>query len=155
MTQGDSSAPAAISALVLMLKTSAELSAAGALILDGPEPYDGSAQAVVMVAAADDQDDTSAEHQLADEGYGGVRDRESTDIRCKLAVRYGDGGFAPVRTAAYILLGAVRRAVIADPTLGKTVMTASISGATLSQDTTTGGPRAQLRFTVTCDAYTT
>jgi hypothetical protein len=155
VTQGDSPAPAAIAALVLMLKTSAELSAAGVLVLDGPEAFDGSAQSVIMVAAADDEDDTSTEQQLADEGYGGIRDRESTDIRCKLAVRYGDGPFAPVRAAAYVLLGAVRRAIIADPTLGKTVMTASISSAALRQDMTTGGPRAQLRFTVTCDAYTT
>lgn len=155
MTQGDSSAPAAISALVSMLRTSPELAAAGVLILDGPEAEDGSAPAVIMVAAADDEDDTSAEVSAADEGYGGIRDRESTDIRCKLAVRYGDGGFAPVREAAYSLLGAVRRAIITDPTLGKTVMTASISGSALRQDMTTGGPRAQLRFTVACDAYTT
>src|SRR5258706_5915413 len=108
MTQGDSSAPAAISALVLMLKTSAELSAAGALILDGPEPYDGSAQAVVMVAAADDQDDTSAEHQLADEGYGGGPDPGDTHIRGQLAGPYGDGGFCPVRTPRHQLLRAGR-----------------------------------------------
>lgn len=154
MSQGDSAAPAAISALVSMLKTAPELTGAGTLILDGPEPYDGSPQAVIMVAAASNEDDTSAEQQLTDEGYGGIRDRESTDIRCLLAVRYGDGGFAPVRNAAYTLLGAVRRAIIGDPTLGQVVMTSSISGASLRQDMTDAGPRAQLRFTVTCDAYT-
>jgi hypothetical protein len=136
-----------------MLKTSPELAAAGVLILDGPEAFDGSEPAVIAVGG-DPEDDTSTETAEADEGYGGVRDRESTDIRCLLAVRYGDGGFAPVRAAAYVLLGAVRRAIIADPTLGRTVMTASISRSALRQDMTTGGPRAQLRFTVTCDAYT-
>lgn len=155
MTQGDSSAPAAISALVSMLKTSPELTGSGVLVLDGPEPFDGSAQSVIMVGAADDQDDTSAEHQLTEEGYAGVRDRESVDIRCLLAVRYGDGTFPVVRAAAYTLLGAVRRAIIADPRLGGAVMTASISGSTLRQDMTDAGPRAQLRFTVACDAYTT
>jgi len=153
MTQGDSTAPAAINALVLMVKTAPEL--AGIVVLDGPEAWDGTAQAVIMVGAADDEDDTSTEIQLADEGYGGIRDRESTDIRCKLAVRYGDGSFPIVRGAAYTLLAGVRRAIIADPTLGHTVMTASISSATLRQDMTNDGPRAQLRFTVTCDAFTT
>lgn len=153
MTQGDSTAPAAISALVSMLKTSPELVAAGVLVLDGPEVSDGSAPAVIAVGG-DPEDDTSADTTEAEEGYGGIRDRENTDIRCLLAVRYGDGGFAAPRAAAYALLAAVRRALIADPTLGHTVMNASISGSALRQDMTTGGPRAQLRFTVTCDAYT-
>jgi len=153
--QGDSAAPAAIAALVLMLKTSVELAGLGVLILDGPEAVSGDATSVVMVAAADDQDDTSTVHTMTDEGYAGIRDRENTDIQCKIAVRYGDGSFSTVRPAAYAVFAAVRRAIITDPTLGKTVMNASTSGATLTQDMTDAGPRAQLRFTVTCDAYTT
>lgn len=149
-----STLPAAIDALVAVLKAAPSMAGVG--LKDGPRVEADWTDAVITVGYRDEENNgTSAEAQLANEGLGVQPDREHFDILCAASALNGDAEqVATVRRRAYELLSIVGGVLAADKTLGGVVMSASIGEHTLRQDQTSAGAAATVLFTVSCDAFT-
>ena len=148
-----STCPAAITALLAALGGSAALD--GVLVTDGPGITDPDADEVVSVGF-DPAGEPGADAQVTREGAG-PRNREQYRVNCAVIVTSGDGdaaGVAAARQRAFGLLAACGDAISADPTLGRTVLGAWVSSWSLATAQGSDGTRAEVRFSVSIDAFT-
>lgn len=145
--------PAVLDALVSLWDSTPDLAG---LVQDGPVPIESPGLEILAVGHDDaDGDGTSTEGLLSAEGMGSRPDREQFTVSCLVAVVDGANDARAARLRAFDLLSAAAEALAGDRTLGGIVMRAHVQGVSLRQlQTGEDGAKAQVFFTVVCDAYT-
>jgi hypothetical protein len=149
-----SAVPAAIAALVALLRTPAITNVD---VIDGPPTDDVNTQDFIAIGW-NPEADQAAELQQQFNAAGARTRNEDFVITGWIDVWTGDTDFAVVRTRVFELLGVIEQRIRATgpnpeaPTLGGTVLWAHLTGGTLRQSHTDQGVRAALAFTVTCHA---
>lgn len=146
-----STLPGTIDALVDAFTGAAGL--AGVAVSDGPALVDVSLTDLVTVGYSDNAD-MAATAQTSAEGFGGSPNRESYDVYCSTSSFTGDDDQRVTRDRALALYAAACDAILADPTLGGTVLRAMPGEFTLHQSATTRGRATTVQFTVSVTAYT-
>jgi hypothetical protein len=147
-----STVPAAVDALVALLRTASGLE--GVKVFDGPGVTGSSQTEAVMVGVGANEDPTAVDGRQDREGLSTARDREQYEIRCALAVVNGSGDISAARRRAYELLGVVGGVLASDQRLGGAVLNAQLGSAAFTQDQTEQGAEAVISFTVDVDAFT-
>lgn len=121
-------------------------------VLDGPALDGSTASAWVLVGIG--EDGSAAEGENSTEGLSAARSREQYSVECTLRVSSGSTKVATSRERAYEVFGAVGAFLASDPTLGRSVMKASIGRWVFSQKQDGKGFAAEIAFTVDIDTYT-
>lgn len=150
-----SAIPAAVDALVSILRAAAGLS--GVSVVDGP-PTGDQADADYVYVGWQPGSDTSVE-MSQDFAHIGARARdEHFDILCAVDAWTGDTDVATRRARAFELLAEVEDALRATdaapqaPTLNGTVLWAHLTQASLMQQHTAQGVQVVIGFRITCRA---
>ena len=150
-----STVPAAIDALLVILRTAPELS--GVRVFDGPPTDDMAGPDFVAVGWQPEGEEAPAITQ--DFNAAGARTRdEEFDLLCWAESWTGDRSVSARRVRAFELLAVVEQAIRASgaqpeaPTLGGVVLWSHLTGATLRQMFTQDGTRVGIAFTVSCRA---
>lgn len=150
--------PAAIDALVSILRASSALS--GVTVFDGPPAGSNSDQADADYVYIGWQPDSDIAAEITqDFAAAGARTRdEEFSIPCTVDTWSGDSDMSARRARAFVLLAAVEDAIRATganptaPTLNSAVLWAHLTGGSLEQASSEKGVRARIPFTVTCRA---
>jgi hypothetical protein len=124
-------------------------------VRDGPQTPDTSAVEAVYVGWTGDETHASDAWTSTEtpEGLQGQANRESFAVHCSAMVVNNDGDLAAARSRALALRAAAGDAIMADPTLGKTVLRAVMSAGAGLQMPTKNGMKVHVLFDVDVDAY--
>lgn len=144
---GVSTAPAVLDALVSGFR----LALPDVQVVDG-QPLELQADFIAVGWAPDDEpgvDLTRAREQL-----GADADRETYAVACIASAWSGSTDPKRVRDRCFELINAAAGALSADPNLGGECMTARLSVGSLTQEQTSEGAQATVRFSVQVDAFT-
>ena len=155
MTTQISAIPAVIDYLVATLTAALP----DVQVLDGPGLSDESVSDLLFIGVDDPDGNsapTSAEATSDWSALGARQRREDIVVHCAAVSWSGDDVVKVVRDAAFGTVGAVERAIVADPTLGGAVQYATFGGVSaVRQNTSTEGVEAWALFTVQARARLT
>jgi hypothetical protein len=119
-------------------------------VRDGPQVNSEAANDWLFVGSDSDSPDPNSVMADAEEDRLTFSTKQETNrIKNSIIVRTGDTEIPPVRARAFTILAAAETALMADRTLGGTVMHAIVTGHQYYPTITTAGARVRIVFTVT------
>lgn len=152
-----SAVPAAVDALLAILRAAAGLS--GVSILDGPPVTGGDITDPDLLFVGWQPGSEAAASLTQSFNAAGARTRdESFEVACYAEARSGDTDMAARRTRAFVIVAEVETAIRATvaapalPTLSGTVLWAHLTTGNLVQVQTDKGSVAGVLFTIACRA---
>lgn len=148
-----SSVPDALDALVAAFRAAPGLE--GVRVFDGPVVTQAAPMEALCVGfSGDPTEPAAAQVESAREGLSVARSREQYPVQCAASVLNGKGDISAARRRAYELYAVAGAVLAADPTLGRTVLSAQPGGGSLVQDQTPDGAVVTVAFAVDIDAFT-
>lgn len=143
--------PAAIDSLLAILRAAST----DVPVYDGLEPTDAPDRRYILVGAADPTSDELFDAASTSQPWGALghmQRRETFTLHCIAVAWSGDNDLSACRLAATGVLELATSAVVADPTLGGTVLQTAITNVTLQQAYITDGVYVGYPFDLECQA---
>lgn len=146
-----STIPAAVEALFTLFSTAATaLSDTDLAVIDG-DPIDPPRK--FLCVGWDESDQPAVSNVLLPNNASMATAQETYEVTNLLTVWSGGETAAQLRTDAFALFDVFRSALLADPTLGGVVSSASVSSLEYTPGSRVEGVLAQIRFSVQCSAF--